>query len=140
MFAALPGKDSKALHSLRPDADCHQETREHGDPMKAQFFQFNLGGRQLGWSAKILLSVLALVGIALFVSFGLLAVVAGVAIFAVMKLVGSLRQAFGLAPTVEVREQSWERSVTVQTTPDTEESVIVRDIEVEVLPAESERK
>lgn len=108
--------------------------------MKAQFFQFNLGGRQLGWSAKILLSVLALVGIALFVSFGLLAVVAGVAIFAVMKLVGSLRQAFGLAPTVEVREQSWERSVTVQTTPDTEESVIVRDIEVEVLPAESERK
>jgi hypothetical protein len=74
------------------------------------------------------------------VSFGLLAVVAGVAIFALMKLVGILRQALGLTPTVEVREQAWESRVMVQTTPDAEESVIVRDIEVEVLPAEGEKR
>lgn len=108
--------------------------------MRTQFYQFNLGGRRLGWPAKILLSVLALVGIALFVSFGLLAVVAGVAIFALMKLVGILREALGLTPTVEVREQAWESGVMVQTTPDAEESVIVRDIEVEVLPAEGEKR
>jgi len=108
--------------------------------MKAQFYQFSLGGRRLGWPAKILLSVLALVGIALFVSFGLLAIVFAVALFAVMKLVSSLRQALGLSPTVEVTEQSWERSVSIQTTPQVEESGQVRDVEVEVLPAEPERK
>lgn len=107
--------------------------------MRAQFYQFNLGGRRLGWPVKILLSVLALAAIALFVSFGLLAVVAGVAVFAVMKLVGGLRQAFGLAPQAPP-PASWERSVMVQTTPDAEESVIVRDIEVEVLPAEGEKR
>ncbi len=107
--------------------------------MKAQFYQFNLGGRRLGWPSKILLSVLALVGIALFVSFGLLAVAAGVAVFAVMKLVGSLRQALGLSPAAPP-VASWERSVMVQTMPEAEESVIVRDVEVEVLPAERETK
>lgn len=110
--------------------------------MRAQFYQFNLGGRRLGWPVKILLIVLALVVIALFVSFGLLAVVAGVVVFAVMKLVGSLRQALGLSPEPPppTTTSSWERSVMVQTTPDAEESVIVRDIEVEVLPAEGEKR
>lgn len=107
--------------------------------MRAQFYQFHLGGRRLGWPAKILLSVLALAGIALFVSFGLLAIVSAVVIFGVMKLVGNLRQALGLAPTVEVREPSWERSVSIHSIPQMGESGQVRDVEVEVLPADSER-
>jgi hypothetical protein len=107
--------------------------------MKAQFYQFNLGGRRLGWPAKILLSVLALVGIALFVSFGLLAIVFAVAVFAVTKLVMSLRQALGLSPEVQP-PSSWESSVMVQNAPDSEEFIIVRDIEVEVLPAEGEKR
>jgi|GEM_PF-5716966 hypothetical protein len=110
--------------------------------MKAQFYQFHLGGRRLGWPAKILLSVLALAGIALLVSFGLLAIVSAVVIFGVMKLVGSLRQALGLSPEPPppTTTSSWERRIIVDTTPDTEEPVIVRDIEVEVLPAEREPK
>ncbi len=107
--------------------------------MKAQFYQFNLGGRQLSWPAKILLSVLALVVIALFVSFGLLAIVFAVAVFAVTKLVMGLRQALGLRPEVPP-PYSWEPSVMVQNAPDAEESVIVREIEVEVLPAESKKR
>ena len=108
--------------------------------MRAQFYQFNLGGRRLGWPAKILLGFLALVGIALFVSFGLLAILAGVAVFGVMKLMASLRHALGMNTTSETSETSWDQSLPVQSTPETEETVIVRDIEVEVLPAEREPK
>jgi len=71
-------------------------------------------------------------------SFGLLAVMAGVAIFAMMKLVGILRQALRPTPPLEVRVQAWESGVMVQNTTNAEESVIVRGIEVEVLPAEGE--
>jgi hypothetical protein len=70
--------------------------------------------------------------------FGLLTVMAAVAIFAMMMLVGILRQALRLSPTVEVRVKAWESGIMVQNTANAEESAIVRDIKVEVLPAEGE--
>lgn len=105
--------------------------------MKAQFYQFNLGGRQLGWPAKVLLGVLAVVGIALLLSVGLMAAVFGVAVLAISRLVIGLRRTLGLAP--EPTTQVWERTVTMHTGPGTEDQAVVREIEVEVLPAERER-
>jgi flagellar basal body-associated protein FliL len=101
--------------------------------MKAQFYRFTLGGRRLSWPAKILLSVLGLVATLLVVSFGLLAVVMGAAVFVVMKLLGSLRQALGLS------QETHSPFVSAPTAPTTQETAIVREIEVEVLPAERDR-
>lgn len=107
----------------------------HGRPMKAQFYQFNLGGRRLGWSAKILLGLIALVGISLLVSFGLLAAVCAAVVFAATKLVMGLRRSFGL--TEDASSHPFDSSVMAQPARFHEESGMVREIEVEVLPAES---
>jgi hypothetical protein len=103
--------------------------------MKARHFQFNLGSRSLGWPAKILLSFLALAGIALIVSFGLLAILFAVAVFTATKLMLHLRRALGLSHEPPPAN-TWEHGIRTQNVPDSEASVIVRDIEVEVLPAE----
>lgn len=106
--------------------------------MKAQVYQFNLGGRQLGWPAKVLLGVLALAGVALLLSVGLMAAVFGVAAFAVTRLVLGLRRSLGLAP--ERTAPVWARGVAVPSeVPVSDREVTVREIEVEVLPVERER-
>ena len=105
--------------------------------MKAQYYQFNLGGRQLGWPAKVLLGVLALAGLAVLLSVGLMAAVFGVAAFAITRLVIGLRRSLGLAPAAP--ETSWQRSMAVQTEVDAAGGAVVREIEVEVLPAERKK-
>lgn len=105
--------------------------------MKAQYYQFNLGGRQLGWPAKVMLGVLAVAGLAVLLSVGLMAAVFGVAAFAITRLVIGLRRSLGLAPAAQ--ETSWEPRVAVPAEVDAAGGSVVREIEVEVLPAEREK-
>ncbi len=105
--------------------------------MKAQFYQFNLGGRQLGWPAKVLLGVLAVAGLAVLLSVGLMAAVFAVAAFAITRLVIGLRRSLGLAPAAQ--ETSRERRVAVPAEVDVAGESVAREIEVEVLPAKREK-
>lgn len=107
--------------------------------MKAQFYQFNLGGRQLGWPAKVLLGVLAVAGLAVLLSVGLMALVFGVVTVAITRLVISLRRSLGLAPPAQETRTNWQRSMAVQTEMNSAGESVVREIEVEILPAERER-
>jgi hypothetical protein len=125
-----------AHESLR-DAYCLPERRTHGENMKAQFYQFNLGGRQLGWPAKVLLGVLAVAGLAVLLSVGLMAAVFAVAAFAITRLVIGLRRSLGLAPAAQ--ETSRERRVAMPAEVDVAGESVVREIEVEVLPAKREK-
>lgn len=108
--------------------------------MKARMYQFQFGQSNLGWPAKLVLGLIVILGVFLLLSFGLIAaVVGGVALIA-MKIIRTFLPAAAPSPESDL---SWQRQQSMGRNMDTEparelqeDTSIVRDIEVEVLPAE----
>jgi hypothetical protein len=103
--------------------------------MKARMYQVHLGGKKLGWLPKLLLSALALAGIALLIMVGVTVLVIGLGASLLAALWLGLRRA--LLPTSS--GQSPIESPVRWSEPDRASSeVAVRDVEVEVLKIESQ--
>ncbi|GEP42533.1 hypothetical protein [Brevifollis gellanilyticus] len=107
--------------------------------MKARMYQFQFGQGNLGWPAKLVLGLVIILGIALLLSFGLIAaVVGGIALLAT-KIIRTFLPA-SAAPPAQESDLSWHRQQPEPSHELQEDRGIVRDVEVEILPAEDDRR
>lgn len=110
--------------------------------MNARMFHVQLGQGKLGWAGKLVLGFIALVLIALLLMFGVIAVVVGGVALLALKVVRALKpaSASGSAPVMSEEDLAWARRETGGIRESLESGSVVRDVEVEVLPADEERR
>lgn len=107
--------------------------------MKARMYQFQFGQANLGWPAKVVLGLIIILGAALLLSFGLIAAAVGGVAFLAAKLIRPFLPTSASAAQPPESDLAWQRPQTEPTRELQEDASIIRDVEVEILPAEDTR-
>lgn len=110
--------------------------------MNARMFHVQVGQGKLGWLGKLVLGIIALVLIALLLTFGLVAALVGGVAFLALKMFRALKPGLGPVPNsasdmaMTEQDAAWARRESGGIRESLEAGTIVRDVEVEVLPAD----